>query len=116
MLNVKIINFYKQISPKAKQNQTNIQNSIPLKTKSLYRLKQRSLGQYQVYQPEYSIIELAADISLDPSSNIRLLFIKPGGSEPGPDGDGKWRPEGPIPGDGARRGGVALPKPESVSK
>lgn len=79
-------------------------------------MKQRPLDQYEVYQPEYSIIELAADISLDPSSNIRLLFIKPGGSEPGPDGDGKWRPDGPIPGDGARRGGVARPKPESVSE
>lgn len=42
------------------------------------------------YQPEYSIMELAADdISLDPSSNIRRLFIKPGGSDPGPDGDGR---------------------------
>lgn len=69
-----------------------------------------------LYKPEYSIIELAADeISLDPSSNIRRLFMKPGGSEPGPDGDGKCRPDGPIPGDGARRGGVARPKPESVS-
>lgn len=41
--------------------------------------------------------------------------MKPGGNEPGPDGDGKWRPDGPIPGDGARLGGVARPKPESVS-
>lgn len=44
------------------------------------------------------------------------MFIKPGGSEPGPDGEGKWRLDGPIPGDGARRGGVARPNPESVSK
>lgn len=57
------------------------------------------------------------DMSLEPSSKMRpRLFIKPGGSEPGPDGDGKWRPDGPIPGDGARRGGVARPKPESVSR
>lgn len=41
--------------------------------------------------------------------------MKPGGNDPGPDGDGKWRFDGPIPGDGARRGGVARPKPESVS-
>lgn len=41
--------------------------------------------------------------------------MKPGGREPGPEGDGKCRPDGPIPGDGARRGGVARPKPESVS-
>lgn len=44
--------------------------------------------------------------------------MSPGGKEPGPDGDGKCRPtpcELPIPGDGARRGGVARPKPESVS-
>lgn len=42
------------------------------------------------YQPEYSIMELAADdISLEPSSNMRRLFIKPGGSDPGPDGDGR---------------------------
>lgn len=66
-------------------------------------------------KPLYSIIELAAEISLDPSSNILRLFIKPPGNEPGPDGDGKWRDEGPIPGDGARRGGVARPRPESVS-
>lgn len=62
-------------------------------------------------------MELAADdISLEPSSNIRRLFIKPGGSEPGPDGDGRWRPDGPMPGDGARLGGVARPSPESVSE
>lgn len=60
------------------------------------------------YQPLYSNIELAADeISLDPSSNILRFVMRPGGSEPGPDGDGKWR--APIP------GGVALPKPESES-
>ena len=41
--------------------------------------------------------------------------MKPGGNEPGPDGDGKCLPERPIPGDGARLGGVARPKPESVS-
>lgn len=71
----------------------------------------------QCYKPEYSNIELGVDeISLEPSSNIRpRLFIKPGGNDPGPDGDGKWRFDGPIPGDGARRGGVARPKPESVS-
>lgn len=72
---------------------------------------------FQCYKPEYSNIELGVDeISLEPSSNIRpRLFIKPGGNDPGPDGDGKWRFDGPIPGDGARRGGVARPKPESVS-
>lgn len=41
--------------------------------------------------------------------------MRPGGSEPGPDGDGKWRAPGPMPGEGARLGGVALPKPESES-
>lgn len=42
------------------------------------------------YKPEYSSIELGVDeISLEPSSNTRRLFIKPGGNEPGPDGDGK---------------------------
>lgn len=46
---------------------------------------------------------------------MRRLFMKPGGNEPGPEGDGRWRPDGPIPGDGARRGGVARPRPESVS-
>lgn len=62
-------------------------------------------------------MELAADdISLEPSSNMRRLFIKPGGSDPGPDGDGRWRPDGPMPGDGARLGGVARPSPESVSE
>lgn len=54
-------------------------------------------------------------MSLDPSSNMRRLFMKPGGNEPGPDGEGKWRPDGPMPGEGARRGGVARPRPESVS-
>lgn len=70
------------------------------------------------YKPEYSSIELGVDeISLEPSSNTRrCLFIKPGGNEPGPDGDGKCRFDGAMPGDGARRGGVARPKPESVSK
>lgn len=46
-------------------------------------------------------------------------FIKLGcGKDPGPLGEGKWRPEDaePIPGDGARRGGVARPNPESESK
>lgn len=57
------------------------------------------------------------DISLEPSSKMRpRLFMKPGGNEPGPDGDGKCRPDGPIPGDGARLGGVARPNPESVSR
>lgn len=41
--------------------------------------------------------------------------MRPGGNEPGPDGDGKWRAPGPMPGDGARLGGVALPRPESES-
>lgn len=41
------------------------------------------------YKPEYSIIELGVDeISLEPSSTMRRLFMKPG-NEPGPDGDGK---------------------------
>lgn len=65
-------------------------------------------------------MELCADeISLDPSSNMRRFVIKPGGNEPGPEGDGKCRPmtcePPPIPGEGALRGGVARPKPESVS-
>lgn len=61
-------------------------------------------------------MELGVDeISLEPSSKMRRLFMKPGGREPGPDGDGRWRPDGPMPGDGARLGGVARPKPESVS-
>lgn len=62
-------------------------------------------------------------ISLAPSSYPEITrrgFIKLGcGNEPGPLGDGKWRlddePE-PIPGDAARRGGVARPNPESESK
>lgn len=42
------------------------------------------------YKPEYSSIELAVDeMSLEPSSNTRPRFIKPGGNDPGPDGDGK---------------------------
>lgn len=49
-----------------------------------YHNKKKSLN-----KPLYSIIELAAEISLDPSSNILRLFIKPPGNEPGPDGDGK---------------------------
>lgn len=55
--------------------------------------------------------------SLDPSSNPRRFDIKPGGNEPGPEGDGICLPEAPIPipGDGARLGGVARPSPESVS-
>lgn len=52
------------------------------------------------------------EMSLDPSSKPRRLVIKPGGNDPGPDGDGRWRG---IPGEGARRGGVALPSPESES-
>lgn len=62
-------------------------------------------------------MELGVDeISLDPSSKTRRFDINPGGSDPGPEGDGKCLPDGPIPGDGARRGGVARPKPESVSR
>lgn len=75
------------------------------------------------YKPEYSIIEFGVDeISLAPSSNPRLLETNPGGNDSGPDGDGKCllmpaTPVGlpPIPGDGARLGGVERPKPESVS-
>lgn len=52
-------------------------------------------------------------ISLEPSSNILLFDMSPG-KLPGPEGDGKCR-MGPIPGEGALRGGVALPNPESVS-
>lgn len=40
------------------------------------------------------------------------------GSEPGPLGEGKWRPDDdpdPKPGEGALRGGVARPSPESES-
>lgn len=55
------------------------------------------------------------EISLDPSSNPRRFDIKPGGKEPGPEGDGICLPDAAIPGDGARRGGVARPNPESVS-
>jgi hypothetical protein len=50
----------------------------------------------------------------------RRLDIKLGcGKEPGPLGDGRCRPDelaDPIPGDAARLGGVARPKPESESK
>lgn len=50
---------------------------------------------------------------------MRLLVMRPGGRDPGPaEGDGKGRPAAgplPMPGEGARRGGVARPKPESVS-
>lgn len=53
-------------------------------------------------------------ISLDPSSKILRFVMSPGGRLPGPEGEGRCL-IGPIPGDGARRGGVALPKPESVS-
>lgn len=46
--------------------------------------------QKKEYQPLYSSIELAADeISLDPSSKILRFVMRPGGKEPGPDGDGK---------------------------
>ena len=55
------------------------------------------------------------DISLDPSSIPRRFDIKPGGKEPGPDGEGICLLNVAIPGDGARRGGVALPIPESIS-
>lgn len=54
-------------------------------------------------------------MSLEPSSKPRLFVMRPGGSDPGPDGDGKCRLEGPMPGDGARLGGVARPSPESES-
>lgn len=53
-------------------------------------------------------------MSLEPSSNILLpLVIRPG-RLPGPEGDVRCRML-PMPGDGALRGGVALPRPESVS-
>lgn len=69
-----------------------------------------------LYEPEYSIMELPVDdISLDPSSIPRRFDIKPGGKEPGPDGEGICLLNVAIPGDGARRGGVALPIPESIS-
>lgn len=55
------------------------------------------------------------EMSLEPSSKPRLFVMSPGGSDPGPDGDGKCRLEGPMPGDGARLGGVARPSPESES-
>lgn len=43
--------------------------------------------------------------------------MRPGGNEPGPDGDGKCRTDDePMPGDGARLGGVARPNPESESE
>lgn len=55
------------------------------------------------------------DISLDPSSIPCRFVIKPGGKEPGPDGEGMCLLNVAIPGDGALRGGVALPIPESIS-
>lgn len=67
------------------------------------------------YKPEYSIEPRLAESRPDPSSKPRRFDIKPGGSEPGPDGDGICLPEA-MPGDGARRGGVARPNPESVSR
>jgi len=70
------------------------------------------------YKPEYSMFKFGVkEKSLDPSSNPRRFDIKPGGKEPGPEGDGICLPEAPIPipGDGARLGGVARPSPESVS-
>lgn len=68
-------------------------------------------------------MELGVELmSLAPSSKPptpRRFDIKLGcGKEPGPLGEGKWRPDedpDPMPGDGARRGGVARPKPESES-
>lgn len=69
---------------------------------------------WKMYKPEYSIEPRLAASRPDPSSKPRRFDIKPGGSEPGPDGDGICLPEA-IPGDGARRGGVARPNPESVS-
>lgn len=57
-------------------------------------------------------MELGVELmSLDPSSNVRRFVISPGGREPGPDGEGNVR----TPGDGALRGGVARPRPESAS-
>lgn len=57
------------------------------------------------------MMELGVELmSLDPSSKVLRLVTRPGGSEPGPEGDGKVR----KPGEGARRGGVARPRPESV--
>lgn len=53
-------------------------------------------------------------ISLLPSSKTLRLVMRPGGSEPGPEGDGKCLML-PIPGLGARLGGVARPRPLSVS-
>jgi len=65
--------------------------------------------------PVYSSMELGVELmSLEPSSKFLRFVISPGGSEPGPDGDGRCRIL-LMPGDGARRGGVALPRPESVS-
>lgn len=69
-----------------------------------------------MYKPEYSINEFwVEDTSLDPSSKPRRFDTRPGGKDPGPDGDGICLPDSAIPGDGARRGGVARPNPESVS-
>lgn len=45
----------------------------------------------------------------------RRFVIKPGGNEPGPDGEGICLFSVCMPGEGARRGGVALPMPESIS-
>lgn len=67
------------------------------------------------YKPEYSIEPRLVESKPVPSSKPRRFVIKPGGSEPGPDGDGICLPEA-MPGDGARRGGVARPNPESVSR
>lgn len=57
-------------------------------------------------------------MSLLPSSKTLLLVIRPGGKDPGPDGEGRCLmlpTQFPMPGLGARLGGVARPSPLSVS-
>lgn len=53
-------------------------------------------------------------ISLLPSSKTFFLVMRPGGSDPGPEGEVRCLTL-PIPGLGARLGGVPRPKPLSVS-
>ena len=53
-------------------------------------------------------------MSLLPSSKTLRFVIRPGGKDPGPEGEGRCLML-PIPGLGARLGGVARPRPLSVS-
>lgn len=53
-------------------------------------------------------------MSLLPSSKTLRFVMRPGGKDPGPEGEGRCLIL-PMPGLGARLGGVALPSPLSVS-